>query len=383
MKYNSSSGFTLIEIAIVMIIIGILIAGITSMFMAQIKKQNIEETLNKISVIDEAVQTYARVNGRYPCAAAFDAPPDGANAGGQVFGVEVDCAVAAVAGETVAEASDRGGPFGDIRIGAVPTRTLNIPDQYAFDAWGRRITYAVTETLVNNATFDTTLGGISIVDSDAPPNSVIQPPNSAHYYIVSHGESGDGAVPRSGGVRLGCNPADLDSENCNDDSVFVETLISSDNANFYDDLTTRQIADIVSIPPGAVVAFNLPGCPPGWTEPVDAGGNPIYGGRFILGAGQYAPAATETPYEPRGPMLNTWAATNFTFNVGDTGDQQRGQEAYELSLEELPLTSQAIQFQPGAGSDPTVDFIVNVAPPTQEVINLIPPFYTLLYCQKT
>ncbi|MEM6811080.1 MAG: prepilin-type N-terminal cleavage/methylation domain-containing protein [Pseudomonadota bacterium] len=272
MQKTTENGFTIVEIAIVIAIIGVLLAGASSLFISQINNQRYNETLIKLDALDEAFDIYVEINGAYPCPAPNNAAPDTAN-----FGLEVNCGAAPGVGETVQVASLRGDPDApanlNVRIGSMPTRTLNLPDDFAYDGWGRRFTYAVSETLADPGTFDRDEGVIDVVDSAFNP--VVNPASSAHYVIVSHGESGNGALTRSGNGRLAgdCNALDLDGANCDDaDATFIDTTLVSDvrGGPFFDDLVRRNVSNLTSIPLGAVIAFDttLTGglCPPGWAE---------------------------------------------------------------------------------------------------------------------
>ena len=374
MKKHKEAGFTLVEVAIVMIILGALIAGISAFFVSRVKEINLVETNDKLATVDDALQAYLKINGFYPCPAPNNAQPETAN-----FGRSVDCSSAAVAGETEDDPSNRtvwdptsGAPADtDIRIGSVPTRTLNLPDDYAFDSWGRRISYAVSETLAMAGQYNRDHGGVTIVDSNG--FSVTTPNDGAHYVLLSHGESGMGGVPRNGGARLeDCTTTtELDSENCDDDSEFIDTIQASDQsgAAFYDDLVFRNVSNFVTTPAGAVVAFDLPSCPSGWAPYTDADG------RFVMGSGAYS-ADTPATYTSNGTGPATWTPNAHNYGVGDRTD---GNESYEISQIELPLSQVNINYQPGGTA---VTVMTPTAPAIVEPINNLPPFVTLRYCVK-
>ncbi|MEM8833855.1 MAG: type II secretion system protein [Pseudomonadota bacterium] len=377
MKNNPESGFTLIEVAIVMIILGVLVAGVTAFFISRIQQINLAETNEKLASIDDALQAHLEINGFYPCAAPMNAQPETAD-----FGRAVDCSAAAVAGETEDDASNRtvwdptsGAPADtDIRIGSVPTRTLNLPDDYAFDAWGGRFTYAISETLAVAGQYDRQHGGVSINDSAG--NSVVTPADGAHYALLSHGESGMGVVPRNGGARLeDCTiTTELDSENCDDDSEFIDTVLASDQAgaNFYDDLVFRTVSNFVTTPANAVVAFNLPDCPAGWTLYTPAEG------RFIIGTGQYAPGAGVYVSDGTGGL--NWAPNAHDFGLEDNDE---GNESYLVARAELPDQLTAVEVDPAVGPAAARLTVAQItATVNQEPTNNLPPFVALRYCEK-
>jgi hypothetical protein len=165
----------------------------------------------------------------------------------------------------------------------VPVRTLNLPDDYIADSWGGRFTYAVTEDLTNDATYDADNGAIRVIDSAG--NDVIVTPavGTGHYVVVSHGSNLSGAVPTNGGngaVPV-CPPpvTNFDAENCNRNSTFRNTILVNEGANRFDDmLRARSISPFgAAIPSGAVMAFNLTSCPQGWSNYANADGRVIVG----------------------------------------------------------------------------------------------------------
>ena len=385
-RQNSrESGFTLVEVAIVMLILGVLLAGASAFFISQIKAANYNETQTKLEAIDLALQAYLDRNGHYPCVAANDAAPETATYGIAVGGD--DCTVAPLAGTSQAgSVRDAAIAAADgitlpgthnVRVGSIPTRTLNIPDDYANDGWGNRFTYAITEVLASDGQYDRDHGGVSVDDSGG--NSVVQPDDSAHYIIISHGETGAGSVSRNGGTRLDCPAAgaSLDEENCNDDAVFIETTLASDTgATFYDDVVLRTVSDFVSIPAGAVIAFNSARCPAGW-GPYD----PAIG-RSIIGT-----SMSGMDYDEGGVITS--------FALGATG----GTQDQTLRIEEMPestlgcnwigpikpVNSPPIEYQAlavAAGGTAQQVVVPNAVPSLTENFDNRSPYIALRYCEK-
>ena len=111
-----------------------------------------------------------------------------------------------------------------VRIGALPTRSLNLPDEISKDAWGQRFLYAVTETLAKPGSFLYTDGAISVVDSSN--TDIVTPTGGAHYAIVSSGNDRAGSYSSSGGTLSGLTPQGHDVENWDNDAVFTLTLVN-------------------------------------------------------------------------------------------------------------------------------------------------------------
>ena len=346
-KRTTQKGFTLIEVAIVTLIGGILLATASTLLTTYTKKVQINTTEKRLEAIDDAIQLFLSLNGRYPCVADPTEPLDGANFGREA----VNCPSATLAA---------GGRNNDpVRIGAVPVRTLNLPDEFIADAWGGRFTYAVTESLTDTGTYNRDFGAVYVLDNTYPGDkndlndSYITPQGSGHYAIVSHGANNSGATPVGGGAAQACPPNNLEEANCDGDAVFRSTLITgtADNVSLYDDmLLVRAIPQFGNdtIPDGAVMAFNLPACPDGWVSFSSADG------RTVIGVGG-----------------------SYTFR--ETG----GLEEVELTTMQAGFTVAADEIQPAALGPATAgssSYLVDVTPSDHENM---PPYIALTYCEKT
>ncbi|MFM2440848.1 MAG: hypothetical protein RLZZ349_575, partial [Pseudomonadota bacterium] len=73
LNQTSQKAFTLVEVAIVLVIVGLAIGGILSSLSAQVEQQKLNETRNTINNVKEALLGYAMANGRFPCPAATPA----------------------------------------------------------------------------------------------------------------------------------------------------------------------------------------------------------------------------------------------------------------------------------------------------------------------
>lgn len=343
-------GFSLIEVTIVMLIGGLILASISAMLIAYIKKTNLYVTRERLETIDQALQEYLSLNGRYPCPASLSVAPDTPGYGFEQASTPGLCDSAPV----VAGRNGR-----NVRLGAVPVRSLGLPDDFISDAWAVRFTYAVTEALAQSGTFDSREGGLQVLDS-ADNNIAIDPTlapgdadrdGTAHYVIVSHGENELGGTPEGGGAALPCPAApSLEAENCDGDASFRSTIrfSSASGSAYFDDLVYFRSLTAFgpAIPEGAVLPFNMVACPDGWVPFVQARG------RFIVGA--------ETG----------------RYDLGDTG----GQEAVALSEDETGVTI--------TGGLPTDEFpggtiIVPQVTGTTTAHENRPPFVALQYCEKT
>src|SRR5260221_3328759 len=136
-KFNQSVGFSLIEIAVVLLIISVLVSIAAIPISTQLEQQRVVETNKQLDLIKEALIGYALANGRLPCPAT-----DGINYG----------AANSNGGE-----SPVGGGTCTVKLGYVPAATLGVSpvdsSGFAIDAWGitqNRIIYGVADTIVNS-----------------------------------------------------------------------------------------------------------------------------------------------------------------------------------------------------------------------------------------
>jgi prepilin-type N-terminal cleavage/methylation domain-containing protein len=129
---HRSAGFTLIEIAIVLLIVTLLLTGLVPTISSQIEQRQRNETRKQLDEIRDALLGFAVANGRLPCPASAISN-----------GIE----------------SPIGGACTNAWDGFVPAATLGITPTdsqgYALDGWSNRIRYAVTKANSNAFTFTT------------------------------------------------------------------------------------------------------------------------------------------------------------------------------------------------------------------------------------
>jgi prepilin-type N-terminal cleavage/methylation domain-containing protein len=291
----AEQGFTLVEVAMVVLIGGLMMTAASTLFLNYMKQAKIATTQARMQDIENAIADYLSVNSALPCVASMTEPRDsatgkfgrqltdavygyadcitGANGEGIAKGVW-SSTTSASPGRTVAvpPAATANGQWA---IGAVPTRTLNLPDEEMADAWGTRFLYAVSTAQTVPGAYDVTTGVIYVEDGGANPVAV--PAGSALYVLVSHGANRAGGYTLDGKQAVACG-AGLEAMNCGHTKSFKKTTLSSDQtgANFFDDyvifhgITTSGISGIV--PSGMIVPFTG-GCPapPQWATYAGAG----------------------------------------------------------------------------------------------------------------
>ena len=137
------AGFSLVEIAVVLVILSVLIAIVAVPLATQIEQRRSEETLRQLEGIKEALMGFASSKGRLPCPATL------ASAGQEYF-----CTATLPAACTPTTTEQTHGRC-VANVGFLPAVTLGIapidPNGFAVDAWGlsqNRIRYAVANNSI-------------------------------------------------------------------------------------------------------------------------------------------------------------------------------------------------------------------------------------------
>ena len=218
-------GFTLVEIAIVLIIVGFLVAAFLAPLTAQIDQKNNSETIRLMDDSKEALMGYAVSNKHLPCpdktSGANNGPNDNPNDGLEDFD--------ALTGNCI------------VYDGNLPWATLSLPNT---DSWQQPLIYHVTVSFAQRAPLNTfglgTLGNLKVCD--IANCSGITYATTAVAVLVSRGKN------RGICSTLPSPPACKD-ERANDDgnNIFVSHVpTASGSANGeYDDLTTWVSSNVL------------------------------------------------------------------------------------------------------------------------------------------
>ena len=141
-------GFTLAEVAVVVVIVTLLLGGLLGTYSGQVELSRVADTRKTLETARDALIGFAAANGRLPCPATatsngFELPATGGTC-------------------TVSVGSEMQG------VGFLPAATLGLTpidsQGYLIDAWGVRIRYAVTND--SNAFTFTTQGQLRIQLTD-------------------------------------------------------------------------------------------------------------------------------------------------------------------------------------------------------------------------
>ena len=217
-----AGGFTLVELAVVLVVVGLLMALLLGPLVAQQQQKQIGDTRRQLEDIKESLLGFAMANGRLPCPASTTS----------ATGAE-DCA---------------------IRIGVLPWSVLGLREN---DAWGHRFTYAVTPYFADAIAACT----YSLATAVAPdcPNAPTQASfslaaagdltlrdgtgggantlaTSLPVLVISHGPTCHGAYLATG-VQIPGSTAD-EAENADADLVFV--------SRNYDDTAGNDFGHLVA-----------------------------------------------------------------------------------------------------------------------------------------
>ena len=209
------SGFTLVEIAIVLLIVGLMLGGMIAPLQSQLEQRHVSETQRTMDEAREALIGYAMRNGYLPCPAvsAFDGREDRTDS---------SC---------------------NKRYGYLPWTTLGLS---RLDGWGRVLGYSVTPAFANSTSFFnmTTPRDITIATRGMDGQLVqITETNDIPAVIISFGRNGYGATSDQN-TRLadaGVNNSD-EKTNLSSGGVALITRPSTDNARApggeFDDMIT-------------------------------------------------------------------------------------------------------------------------------------------------
>jgi prepilin-type N-terminal cleavage/methylation domain-containing protein len=211
MSNFSRRAFSIVELSIVLVISAIIMTNVIILFTENADDARIKETNRKLDRIEQAFTQYLAEYGGLPCPGNWSDSPFIAT-----FGVANFVVASPFTCNGVGWYANVAQP--KLEIGIIPTKTLNIPDEYAFDGWGNRFTYALGNENCNtsgqqyiagiypdlaNPTYNAINFSTSTCDlltiKTASAGTTI---SNASILIMSHGPNGHGAYSYDGSVRI-------------------------------------------------------------------------------------------------------------------------------------------------------------------------------------
>lgn len=267
------AGFTLIEAAIALTVIGLIMVPIMQQYKVDLKQESWKRNKGSLANSETAInQFYYGGKYHYPCPASVSLGENAPN-----FGKSGDCTLANMklctdalweSTEGICKTNDAAD---SVIIGAVPFATLKMPQEQALDFWGNKIMYSVTFEQTDAATFQGNNGSIHVhavdnpqairlrIENSTPPTLADdgvpgEKTDSVDFFLFSTGATAIGGYTKDGNILQPCGLAinGLDQENCNlDDTFFYDLNPNDDDAsaysevvgpNFFDDLTRAQLS---------------------------------------------------------------------------------------------------------------------------------------------
>lgn len=240
-KPDKSAGLTLVEMAMVLAIVSLLLAGLLPTISGQMERQRINQTRKQLEDIRQALTGFAVINGRLPCPAQASLDTRSANAGKEALSAGNACACQSSGSTTAIYGSATQCSQSSV-AGVLPWATLGLPES---DAWGRRFTYRVASHFADRIAANTYGTGCNPGVNLITSSFAICSPGAPDIYdtsggklvyknvplvVISHGINGNGGFTTAGS-RLAEGAGD-ELENSDDDLSFVNHEFTTD----FDDL---------------------------------------------------------------------------------------------------------------------------------------------------
>lgn len=266
-------GFSLVEIALVLVIAGIALSAGLAVLGSKIEQARIDSTRDRSEAIRQALVAFVAQNSRLPCPAA-----PGILVGTAGYNVErVGGAAGAqtcTAGNGLTNNIVAAAPAGVSR-GVIPCLTLGLTEEACTDGWGSRFTYFVQNSAVrltaNNVsgmrgsmtvhtfvptippTAPAVLTGLMPTGNQINACSATAGDNACNLaavaMVISHGANrAGGFVPTSAAALPAAGDVSAyELENSDDDIRFIQNAYIEEGLNTFDDMLVALVPrDIVS-----------------------------------------------------------------------------------------------------------------------------------------
>jgi prepilin-type N-terminal cleavage/methylation domain-containing protein len=245
--------YSLIELSIVLVIISTLVAGALTISVDNLKNDQTRLTKERMDKVYKILGSYIRVNKSLPCPASLT----------KVKSVDSDYGSSVVTSGNCTTASGVTAISTNYFLGAVPTRTLGLPSEYAEDGFGSKIVYFVDKRFTTAATLNAAPDfGVTNFSTMANNQLSASPSNlwliqsnpagsrqnvtlNAVVGMVSAGQNKLGAYNARSSFA---NPTSSDADEATNSNGLASTMISSSPAsNSFDDLVFyKTMKDIIA-----------------------------------------------------------------------------------------------------------------------------------------
>ncbi len=224
---NARHGFSLLELAVVVTIVSVMAGSGMVVGKATMDSAEVATTNSRMQVIETALLAFRRANDRIPCPGNATILPSSGN-----YGKEAANSGTCTGGTPAANYSVTSG--GSLIVeGSLPTRTLNLPDEYMYDGWGHKFVYSMWAPASGPRGF-INYGVSSNCGLQSIRNSVgMARSNNGVYTLLSLGPNGHGAFNEMG-QRLtshSVNSDELINCHCNTngaDTGYTGTYVQKD-----------------------------------------------------------------------------------------------------------------------------------------------------------
>ena len=226
--------YTLVELSIVLVIISIFLSSGLNIFTNNIVQTKTVNTKEKLNITYKSLAEYLMKNKKLPCPINLNIPKDTDTSYGATSLGSIDNCVANTIGTFPNQ----------IRIGALPTIDLGLPNDMAEDDFGNKILYVVDNRLITNfvatdfVVADSGNGAISI---SGQVSGITKPV----LLLLSFGANSCGSYKTNGQKNNDCteqNDGSGQFKNSDNDTTFAT---SDTNPKFDDVVLTKTYYDFL------------------------------------------------------------------------------------------------------------------------------------------
>jgi hypothetical protein len=218
---TTQHGYTLVSLALFIVGFGIVLVAGSMVFNQWKARKAPVTTSDRIATLQNAMAGYLSLHGRYPCPASLTAP-----IASPQYGIELKASPT----DTACTGQFAGSGADDRKVwtGAVPVRTMNLPDELVMDGWDHRIVYMVTEayTSANNIPLNRNLSAVRVLDGNGNP--ALAHADGVTYAFLTLGDDVRGAYASNGALIAPCAPNTPAGVNCKyEDNASGGTVVSN------------------------------------------------------------------------------------------------------------------------------------------------------------